>query len=172
MASVVPFIAVDPKSFHQKRPRGTVIGTLFVRFEGGVFPEEGWSDLPVAVLKNWIDAWINLVEVPSRREVQWEFMDGPHSLTVTRVDRTASSGAIEFQTVHQALLEAAESVLAYCDEQKLDSRELEILREATQRLRMVRGDARLGAGRIAYFEARTRIPVVPRRARPTAAGKS
>lgn len=47
-------------------------GVGFVELEGGPFPEKRWSDLPVVILSWWADALIQ-VEVPTRREVQWDF---------------------------------------------------------------------------------------------------
>lgn len=163
MASDNSLIVLDLPTFRQKRPRGIVTGGIWIRFEGGVFPESGWSDFPVAALVDWTDAWMQLVQVASRRDVTWRFLDGPHSLTVSRIDRTVSSGAIEFARVHESLLEAAGEVLAYCDANQLGCRDLEVLREQTQRMGMIRGADRLGAGKIAYFEARTKVTMMPKR---------
>jgi hypothetical protein len=163
MASDNSLIVLDLPTFRQKRPRGIVTGGICFRFEGGVFPEAGWSDFPVAVLVDWTDAWMQLVQVASRRDVTWRFMDGPHSLTVSRIDRTVSSGAFEFSRVHESLLEAAGEVLTYCDANQLGCRDLEVLREQTQRMGMIRGADRIGAGKIAYFEARTKVTMMPKR---------
>ena len=50
MASDNSLIVLDLPTFRQKRPRGIVTGGIWIRFEGGVFPEAGWSDFPVAAL--------------------------------------------------------------------------------------------------------------------------
>ena len=99
-------IALDPQTFQQSREGGNVTGVIFLRLEVGDFPEKNWSDFPVIILCWWIDAWLQL-ETPTRREVQWRFMDGPHSVTLTKVAGTPSTGAFEYLKVQDSLLKAA-----------------------------------------------------------------
>ena len=127
-------IVLDLHTFRQSRERGNVTGVIFLELHGGAFPAKDWSDFPVIILGWWIDAWLQL-EVPTRREVQWRFMDGPHVATLTKVTRDASTGAFEFPQVRSSLLLAAERVVAHCDEHKMFSRDLETLRENVQRLK-------------------------------------
>jgi hypothetical protein len=127
-------IALDLQTFQQSREGGNVTGVIFLELHDGAFPGRGWSDFPVIILGWWADAWLQL-EVPTRREVQWRFMDGPHGVTLTRVAGAASTGAFELPQVHSSLLEAAERVVAHCDQYRMLSRDLDLMRDNVERLR-------------------------------------
>jgi hypothetical protein len=127
-------IVLDLQTFRQSREGGNVRGVIFLELHNGAFPAQGWSDFPVIILGWWIDAWLQL-EVRTRREVQWRFMDGPHIVTLTKLSRGVSTGAFEFPRVHSSLLLAAERVVAHCDEHKMFSLDLDTLRERVQRLK-------------------------------------
>lgn len=127
-------IALDLQTFQQAREGGNMTGVIFLELPDGAFPGTGWSDFPVIILGWWANALVQL-EVPTRREVQWRFMDGPHSVTLTKEGVAASTGAFELFQVHSSLLEAAERVVAHCDQNRMFSRDLETLRENLQRLK-------------------------------------
>jgi len=123
-------IALEPQTFRQSRQSGNVTGVIFLELEGSAFPERGWSDFPVIILCWWTDAWLQL-EVPTRREVQWRFMDGPHAATLTK----AEGGTVRSTQVYTSLLEAGERVIAHCDQNGMTSRDLELLRGNVSRLK-------------------------------------
>jgi len=127
-------IALDLQTFQQSREGANVTGVIFLELHDGAFPGRGWSDFPVIILGWWADALAQL-EVPARREVQWRFMDGPHGVTLIKGGVAASPGAFELSQVHSSLLEAAERVVAHCDQQRMFSRDLETLRDNLQRLK-------------------------------------
>ena len=115
-------IVLHLQTFRQSRQSGSVTEVIFLELEGSAFPERRWSDFPVIILGWWTHAWLQL-EVPSRREVQWRFMDGPYAATLTK-----GAGTVRSAQVYTCLLEAAERVVAHCDEGRMTSRDLELLR--------------------------------------------
>ena len=127
-------IKVDLQSFRQIREGGNVTGVVFVELESGAFPETGWSDFPVIILGWWTDAFLQLEE-PTTREVKWRFMDGPHELTLTKMAGVASKNAFEITQVRRFLLEAAEFVIAHCEQRKMLGKDLEMLQANAQRLK-------------------------------------
>lgn len=127
-------IALDLQTFQQSHALANVTGVIFLQLHDGAFPGTGWSDCPVIILGWWADALLQL-EAPTRREVQWRFMDGPHSVTLTKGGVATSPGAFGLSQVHASLLEAVERVVAHCDRQKMFSRDLETLRDSLQRLK-------------------------------------
>jgi hypothetical protein len=145
-------IALDLQTFRQSPEGGNVTGVIFLELPDRAFPEKGWSDFPVIILGWWTDALLEL-EVPTRREVLWRFMDGPHGVTLTKVTGDASTRVFEFPLMHNALLEAAERVVVHCDENRMFSKDLETLRENVQRLRASQMQ-RVGASRSAHIEIR------------------
>jgi len=144
-------ITLDLHSFHQSRPSGNVTGVIYVELESGAFPETGWSDFPVIILSWWIEAWIQL-EAPARRKVQWRFMDGPHSLTLTKVEGVVSGDALGFGRAENSLLEAAERVIFHCDQNKMFSRDLETLRMNVGRLNANQSVQRTGTSRSTHIK--------------------
>ncbi len=127
-------IGLDLQTFRQSCQSGNVTGTIFLDLQGRAFPDRGWSDFPVIILGWWIDAWLQL-EVPTRREVQWLFMDGPYAATLTKVPGAASDAALRSSRVRASLLEAGEHVVAYCDQHHMISSDLELLRDNVRRLK-------------------------------------
>lgn len=142
-------ITLDLQSFRQSREGSNVTGVIFLELQDGAFPERGWSDFPVIILGWWIDALLQL-EVPTRREVQWRFMDGPLALTLTKVSDAASVGAFEFPQVHSSLIMTAECAVAYCEQHRIFSRDLDLLRDNVQRLKANQAEQRTGASRFAH----------------------
>src|SRR5262245_23576462 len=127
-------IRLDLRTFRQSRKAGNVTGVIFLELQHGPFPEAGWSDFPVIILSWWIEAWLQLETSAKRREVQWRFMDGPYSATLT-VTGAQSPEAFAFSDVKSSLLEAGEHVIAHCEQQDMLSRDLEPLRTNVQRLK-------------------------------------
>src|SRR5512143_2687887 len=99
-------IALDLQTFRQSRTSDSVTGVIYVELDSGAFPEISWSDFPVIILTWWAEELRDL-ETPARREVQWQFMDGPHSLTLTKETGPVPVGALTFGQVESRLLEAA-----------------------------------------------------------------
>jgi len=155
-------IALDLQTFQQSREGGNVTGVIFLELYDGAFPGRGWSDFPVIILGWWADALLQL-EVPKRRAVQWQFMDGPHGVTLSKVAGGASTDAFEFRLVHSALLQAVERVIVHCDGQKMFSRDLETLRDNLQRLKANQTVQRAGTSRSTHFEIRPSVAAGSRR---------
>jgi hypothetical protein len=139
-------IAIDVQTFQQSREGGNVTGVIFLELPDGAYPENAWSDFPVIILGWWAVALLEL-EVPTRRKVQWQFMDGPHHVTLTKEAGPVSTGAFELSQVRGSLLEVAERVVAHCDRYKIFSRDLETLRGNIQQLKA--NKLRLSTGRAA-----------------------
>ena len=123
-------ITLDLRTFDQSRQSGNVAGVIFLESQGRAFPERGWSDFPVIILGWWIDAWLQL-EVPTRREVQWRFMDGPYVATLSK----AAGAALRSSQVRAYLIEAAERVVAHCEQSRMITRDLDLLRGNIGRLK-------------------------------------
>ena len=155
-------IALDLQTFHQSREGGNVTGVIYVELESGAYPEASWSDFPVIILGWWAEALLQL-EVPTRREVLWQFMDGPQSLTLTKVNGAVSSGALALSEVESSLLEAAGRVVAYCERHKMFSKDLEMLRVGAGRLKANQTVQRTGASRSAHIEIRPSVAAGSRR---------
>jgi len=155
-------IALDLQTFHQSREGGNVTGVIYVELESGAFPEMGWSDFPVIILGWWVEALLQL-EAPARREVLWQFMDGPHSLTLNKVASTVSSGALALAQVQSSLLETAERVVAYCERHNMFSKDLELLSGSFQRLKANQAVQRTGASRSTHIEIRASAAAGSRR---------
>lgn len=82
-----------------------------MRFESFTFPEEGWNDFPVVVLRWWIEAVRRILDGGSESE-ELDFMDGPFVLVVDRsgerdllVRCRVDQGGRRIE--HQALVSAA-----------------------------------------------------------------
>jgi len=128
----------------------------------GAFPGRGWSDFPVIILGWWADALFQL-EGPTRREVQWLFMDGPHYVSLTKTVGDGPAGAFDLPQVHCCLLEAARRVVTHCDKYRMFSRDLETLRDNLQRLRVNQAVQRTGASRSAHSKIRLSVTAGSRR---------
>ena len=155
-------IAIDLQTFQQSREGGNVTGVIFLELRDAAFPERGWSDFPVIVLGWWADALLQL-EVPTRREAKWLFMDGPHGVTLTKVTDIASTDGFEFPHVRSSLLGVAERVIAHCDQHRMPSRDLETLRVHAGRLKAIKSVERTGASRSDQIEIRPSVAAGSRR---------
>lgn len=151
-------LTLELKTFHQSREGANVTGVIYVELESGAFPAKGWSDFPVILLSWWTEALLQL-EVPARREVQWRFMGGMHNLTLTKAEKAPAHGAVELARVKSSLCEAAESVVSYCEEHKLVTKDWETLRANLERLRSKTPAPRKGTGRATHIEIRPSIQV-------------
>jgi len=149
-------IALDLQTFQQSREGGNVIGVIYVDLESGAFPEAGWSDFPVIILCRWAEALMQL-ETPMRREVIWQFMDGPHSLALTKVTGTAPSGSLIFEQLESDLLAAAQCVVSHCERRNLLSNDLNELQMWAGRLRLNKTMQRPEASRLARIEIRPSV---------------
>jgi len=149
-------ITLDLQTFHQSREGGNVTGVIYVELASGAFPERGWSDFPVIVLGWWAEALFQL-QVPTRREVLWRFMDGPQSLTLSKVDAAISSDALPLAQAQSSLIGAAERVVAHCEQHKMFSKDLETLRMNVGRLKANQTVQRTGASRSAKIEIRPSV---------------
>ena len=130
-------IAVDLQTFQQSRPNGNVTGVIYLELESGQFLERGWSDFPVVILGWWTEAFLQL-EINNRRDVQWRFMDGPYSATLTPIQSAGSTSAFDYKELRKSLLDAAERAVAHCEQHKMFSRDLEKLRDNIQGLSSTR----------------------------------
>ena len=149
-------IALDLQTFRQSRENGNVTGVIYVELVSGAFPETGWSDFPVIILGWWAEALLEL-ERPMGRAVLWRFMDGPHSLTLRKVTGDLPDGALTFGRVESRLVEAAQRVVAYCEQHKMLSGDLEALRQNVERLKANQAVQRTGASRSAHIEIRPSV---------------
>jgi hypothetical protein len=114
-------ITLDLETFQQSQEDGNVTGVIYMELESRALPERGWSDFPVIILGWWVEALLQL-EVPTRRNVLWQFMDGPHSLTLTKAERVVPNDALAFARVQSFLREAAEHVVSYASAVKCSAR--------------------------------------------------
>jgi len=60
---------------------GNITGQVFLQGPAGSFPEEGWFDFPVVILRWWIQG---LAEPADRKagSFQGMFMDGPYAFVI------------------------------------------------------------------------------------------
>ena len=140
-------IAVDLRTFQQTREGGNVTGLIFLELPPGAFPDELWWDFPVTLLKWWTDEWLQFL-TPARRVVQWRFLDGPYTATLTK----GSNGGFGLGQVHSSLLSAAEKVIAHCEQQNFLGKDLECLRHDVLRLKANQPVQRAGASSLDYVE--------------------
>jgi len=81
-------------------------------------------------------------------------MDGPYSLTLTKVDGVIPNDALALSQVQSSLCEAAERVAAYCEQHKMLSKDLETLRMYVGRLKANHPDQQAGANFSAHIQIR------------------
>jgi len=149
-------IALDIQTFHQSRESSNVTGVIYVELESGAFPETGWSDFPVIILGWWAEALLQFGS-SARREALWRFMDGPHSLTLTKAPSDFSGSPVAITQVNRSLLESAERVASYCEEHKMFSKDLETLKVNILRLKAKQAVQRTGANQSAHIEIRPSV---------------
>jgi hypothetical protein len=63
---------------------GSITGPVFLRFEGGAYPQEGWNDFPVVILGWWLQGIASFLNDGSQSFLG-RFMDGPYEFTVRRL---------------------------------------------------------------------------------------
>jgi hypothetical protein len=66
------------------RTSGSIVGTIFFRVQDRPFPADDWSDFPIVVLGWWLEAVTSLYS--GRDSCEFEFMDGPYSVVVSKID--------------------------------------------------------------------------------------
>ncbi|NJK93325.1 MAG: hypothetical protein HC904_16855 [Blastochloris sp.] len=127
-------ISLDLQTFRQIHKGGNVTGVIFLNLGGQPYPENDWSDFPVIILGWWADALLQLEE-PSRFKVRWQFMDGPFGLSINKTEDESSAGVPILTDLHRILIEASQHVIAHCDQQGLQSKDLDLLKDHTNRLK-------------------------------------
>lgn len=109
-------------------------GVIFLYVEGEAYPEKDWLDFPVIILGWWADALLQL-EDPTRHKVKWQFMDGPFGLNINKAADEFSVGIFDLADLHRILIDALENVVTHCDQQGLQSKDLDLLKDRTTRLK-------------------------------------
>lgn len=138
-------VTIDPATLSRSR-RGGITGVLFVVANGTAFPEKGWNDFPVVVLGWWAQAVRGVLD--GAREGVCQFMDGPFSFSVQpssagawairllgkQGEATATTKAAP-EEVADAVVRAADAVLAACAAKAWTSRDIDELRSSVADLR-------------------------------------
>jgi hypothetical protein len=121
-------------------PSGGIAGQIWLESEDRCFPERGWSDLPVAVIRVFVHFTRGLItaQVGQRRTVH--FREGPFAVTLTRLDddrlqcSTNGAGRVPdwtavrpFAEWQASLWSEAEGLLDACTVNGWDSPDLEAL---------------------------------------------
>ena len=150
------------RRFSKVRPNGNVTGVIYLELESGQFLERGWSDFPVVILGWWTEAFLQL-EINTRSDVQWRFMDGPYSATLTPIQSAGSTSAFDYKELRKSLLDAAERAVAHCEQHKMYSTDLEKLRGNVRQLKANKTVQRTGASRFAQIEIQTSVAAGSRR---------
>ena len=124
--------------------KGTLGGIIYLELqdESGVayYPDNSWSDIPVALLSSWLPA---LHELKSGRgeSVNCRFMDGPFGFIVIRqpgqvwrVDFKGRLGSwrINSSDFLDSLTQTSRELVAECDQRDLRGADLEVLRLALE----------------------------------------
>lgn len=128
---------------------GVVTGHLHVLANGHRFPDPLWNDFVVVILGWWCEALLACIQDPSH-EAELRFMDGPYHLRVRPADRKYHI-AVElcagrqrhaqgtFVSTHADLcaevLRASESVIKYCQLNKINNKDVDTLRRGAAALR-------------------------------------
>jgi hypothetical protein len=123
-----------------------VWGTIWLDLEGRSFPEAGWSDMVLAVLRGWLANVDNLVTKDIDQERLF-FMDGPFEIRILKEDSDLwklilfkreseilfESKVISSQDVVEAVLDASIRAIQVCKEKGIKSRDLDLLVELVER---------------------------------------
>jgi hypothetical protein len=137
-------VVVDTENM-SRGAMGSITGPVFLRFEGGAYPEEGWSDFPVVILGWWLEGITGLLNDGSK-SFSGRFMDGPFEFTVRRTtsqmaevswrSSQAAPKTVDVSLLLQSLAAAGASVAHACrrngwQSPDVDALELAVARVAT-----------------------------------------
>jgi hypothetical protein len=140
-------VVVDAESM-SRGGMGSITAPIFLRFEGGAYPDEGWSDFPVVILGWWLEG-IAAFQNDGSQTFTGRFMDGPYEFTVRRLtaqmaevslrSREGPSRPIEISSLLQSVAAAGASVAHACRRNgwrssDVDALELAVARVATLNL--------------------------------------
>jgi hypothetical protein len=124
---------------------GAITGVVFLRVGGEAFPDDGWSDFPVAILGWWIEG-VSRISRGESRTCECLFMDGPErfrlepkdgdawSLLAFHHDRKELAATISFAAFRRSLVVAAEAVRSACRARGWQSPDLDVLDAAIRRI--------------------------------------
>lgn len=121
-------------------PECPISGKIWWKLNSKSFPEEGWFDFPVVVLKWWLDAAIDLARGKTRI-ADFRFMDGPfrirvdsqtNRLILLRGDDIQSEAPfmLDHKPLLEALASAAGTVVEICEGHGWSTGDVDLLREA------------------------------------------
>ncbi|MCP4540704.1 MAG: hypothetical protein GY832_26495 [Chloroflexi bacterium] len=123
-------------------------GLIHMRVAGAAFPEPLWDDFVVVVLSWWCNA---ILEITKGACVKTEllFMDGPFCILLHKPDEhgdavielkaglhrtTKRVARVSMAVVRREILTAAQTVLDYCAEHRLDSDDVTCLKKYAGKL--------------------------------------
>jgi hypothetical protein len=122
---------------------GSITGPVFLRFEGGAYPEEGWNDFPVVILGWWLEGIAAFLNDGSQ-SFSGRFMDGPYEFTVRRLtsqvaevswrSSQASPSTVDVSSLSQSLAAAGASVAHVCRRNGWRSPDVDTLERAVARV--------------------------------------
>jgi hypothetical protein len=122
---------------------GSITGPVFLRFEGGAYPEEGWNDFPVVILGWWLEGIAAFLNDGSQ-SFSGRFMDGPYEFTVRRLtsqvaevswrSSQASPSTVDVSSLSQSLAAAGASVAHACRRNGWRSPDVDTLERAVARV--------------------------------------
>ena len=121
-------IAVAEDAF-QLMTSGALTAGIWMRCGSELFPDEDWNDFPVSILTWWLRE-VSDLESGTTEESECCFMDGPFSFRIERTDdplqwqvvcvthtikvREVNWGRFSRDDVREAIVGAADAVIAYC----------------------------------------------------------
>ena len=133
-------VEIDQESI-EKSENGSITGSIWLQMDDTAFPEQRWNDFVVVVLGWWTNEAAALIAGTKRRG-EFMFMDGPFSVDVSAEDerwklecnRRRRNGktlehhaAVAVSDAAAALVRAADTVLARCEEARWKSPDIEEL---------------------------------------------
>ena len=89
--SVRASVEVDPTTLHRS-DEGAISGVVRLRLGSMPFPEKRWNDLPVALVRMWLEA-LHTVRAGKATDAECPFMDGPF---LFRVHQSSSAWRVEY----------------------------------------------------------------------------
>jgi hypothetical protein len=63
---------------------GSKWAAIWIVLDGTAFPESGWTDFPLTVLRWWVEAALELLH-NRVGVVEWRFMDGPFWIEISKL---------------------------------------------------------------------------------------